>query len=175
MADPMSDPVMRRKVMPIYNALDSQNNKQAVKLCSKKDVASFPLVKALKAVACSRLEQLAEAQELCNSVIATCPVDDTLLSTLRLTLKSIGDFDGILAMYEQALAKHPGNYVLAKEVLSACIGAGDFVKLQMLCLKFARQFSEMGFALWAAASIVLQADNNEEGQEGMYAFRSICV
>lgn len=42
----MTDDVRLRKVRPIYDAIEAQNFKAAVKLCSRKDLANYPLVKA---------------------------------------------------------------------------------------------------------------------------------
>jgi hypothetical protein len=45
----MSDDNIRsRKLQPIYNALDARNYKSAVKLCMKKDLEKWDIVKTLK-------------------------------------------------------------------------------------------------------------------------------
>ena len=47
--------VQKRKVNPIYEQLDIQNWKGALKLCAKKDIAGWDIVLALKVGASSCL------------------------------------------------------------------------------------------------------------------------
>ena len=63
---------MERKIRPIYEALDSRNPKQALKLCDailKKQ--AIPLVQALKAVALARMDRLDEALAIARQVGAS--------------------------------------------------------------------------------------------------------
>lgn len=76
-----------RKLQPIYNAIDARNYKAAIKLCSKKDLEKWDIVKTLKAHALERMGKLEEALDLCREVKARNPTDDAILSTLVLTFK----------------------------------------------------------------------------------------
>lgn len=85
------DDVRARKLQPIYNAIDSRNYKMALKLCAKKDLEKWDMVKALKAHALERTGRADEALELCREVKARNPTDETLLSTICLTFKVMRD------------------------------------------------------------------------------------
>lgn len=81
------DDVRARKLQPIYNAIDSRNYKMALKLCAKKDLEKWDMVKALKAHALERTGRADEALDLCREVKARNPTDETLLTTICLTFK----------------------------------------------------------------------------------------
>lgn len=49
----MTDDIRLRKVRPIYDAIEAHNFKAAVKLCSRKDLANNPLVKARVLASCA--------------------------------------------------------------------------------------------------------------------------
>lgn len=82
-----TDDVRARKLQPIYNALDARNYKTAIKLCGKKDLEKWDVVKTLKAHALERLGRTEEALDLCREVKARRPTDDVVLSTLVMTFK----------------------------------------------------------------------------------------
>ena len=74
----MADDVRARKLQPIYNALDARNYKMAIKLCTKKDLERWDIVKTLKAHALERLGRVEEALEVCAEVAAHKPTDETV-------------------------------------------------------------------------------------------------
>lgn len=74
----MADDVRARKLQPIYNALDARNYKMAIKLCTKKDLERWDIVKTLKAHALERLGKVEEALEVCAEVAAHKPTDETV-------------------------------------------------------------------------------------------------
>ena len=83
----MGDDVRFRKLQPIYNAVDARNYKAAIKLCSKKDLEKWDIVKTLKAHALERTGKIDEALDLCRDVKARNPTDAAVLNTLVLTFK----------------------------------------------------------------------------------------
>ena len=58
--------IRQRKLQSIYNALDSHNFKQVMKLCEKKDVEKWPITKALKACALVQQNRHDAAMDLCR-------------------------------------------------------------------------------------------------------------
>lgn len=74
----MSDDVRVRKLQPIYNALDARNYKMAIKLCGKKDMERWDIVKTLKAHALERMGRVEEALDLCREVASRQPRDETV-------------------------------------------------------------------------------------------------
>ncbi|EWM20952.1 hypothetical protein Naga_100455g6 [Nannochloropsis gaditana] len=75
----MSDDVRVRKLQPIYNALDARNYKMAIKLCGKKDMERWDIVKTLKAHALERMGRVEEALDLCREVASRQPRDETTM------------------------------------------------------------------------------------------------
>lgn len=81
-----------RKVRPIYDALDARNYKQALKLATNalEKNPKDSLVKSLKAYALERQGKKAEASALCDELKAVVPVDESVLSTISIVLRSLG-------------------------------------------------------------------------------------
>ena len=113
------DEVRRRKISPLYAAIDSQNWKGVFKLCSKKDIENWDIVLTLKAHALERTGKHDEALALCRQVAARKPTDTSVLSTLALNFKLLDAVEESTACYENALAVMPTDTELAQEVRAA--------------------------------------------------------
>jgi hypothetical protein len=68
-----SDETRYRKIHPIYQAIDAQNYKGAIKLCQRKEIMKWDIAKALMAyclVMCHKVDEgLAVAREVKVSLI----------------------------------------------------------------------------------------------------------
>ena len=100
----------RRKIDPIYAAIDGMHWKVAVKLCEKKDVKEWELVKALRAHALERLGRSDEAYDLLTDVKRRHPTDSSVLSALTCTLILQERRDEADECYRNALAAEPSNF-----------------------------------------------------------------
>ena len=87
------DPVVARKLAPIYNALDAGQFRSALKLTMKKDYQSWDIVKVLRAIALERLSRPVEALALCLEVRANEPTSESVLRMLNTAFKFLGALD----------------------------------------------------------------------------------
>ena len=155
--------VRRRKVSPIYSALDSQQWKQALKLCDKKDMSDWDIVLVLKAHALVKMERTDEARAICHTVKARCSVDDSVLSTLALNYKLMDMPDDATECYENALSKQPGNMEMAQEVFFSHVRRFNFAKQQQFAIKLNKQVPSLHFMFWSATAALLQARKGGAG------------
>ena len=95
-----------KRLSPIYDALDSNSPKSALKLLHSALVkyGRRPLLLALLALTHTRVEQRTEAATLVEEVIATHPTDIHLLATLTLSLKALNQHFRIPSLYTTALS-----------------------------------------------------------------------
>jgi hypothetical protein len=146
----------RRKIDPIYAAIDGMHWKVAVKLCEKKDVKEWELVKALRAHALERLGRSDEAYDLLTDVKRRHPTDSSVLSALTCTLILQERRDEADECYRNALAAEPSNLELAREVHFSYAKTFDFQRQQQLAMKMYKQVPHSHFVFWAATAMLLQ-------------------
>ncbi|KXZ48272.1 hypothetical protein GPECTOR_29g5 [Gonium pectorale] len=166
-----------KKVRPIYDALDSRNWKNALKLCQQA-LAKYPgddLVRVLKAIGLDRSGQREEANEVVDEVLAgkPAPVDEQVLRLAGMVLRGSGRVSAITAMYEaaaDAAARMPGGGELALALLHEVFGAhvreSSFVKQQQVALRLSKAAAAapggtvLGaerYGWWVVLSLLLQA------------------
>jgi N-terminal acetyltransferase B complex non-catalytic subunit len=172
------DGTRQRKLQPIYNALDGRNYKAAIKLCSKKDIERWDIVKVLKAHALERLGKADEALDLCREVKSRNPTDDSVLSTLVLTYKVrridgaafklfttqlrkkplrstrmylsqlTGQIDEAIECYETALKLQADNDENARELFALYCRRHAYMKAQQLSTKLYKQTQQPCYMFW---------------------------
>ena len=150
-----------RRLRPIYEALDSRNPRQAIKLCDaalKK--GSFALIAALKAVALERAGRADEALQLAREVGSSLrpPVDDHLLSTLLIPFRAVGKMEETVPFYEAAHAAEPDVAELSDALLGIYLKVGAYAKAQQLAMRLYKAQSETALLCGAVTCILLQVD-----------------
>jgi hypothetical protein len=68
----MADEARQRKIHPIYQSIDAQNFKGAIKLCQRKEVMKWDISKALMAYCLVMLGKKSEALEVAREVKVLC-------------------------------------------------------------------------------------------------------
>ncbi|KAM3569245.1 hypothetical protein VYU27_008660 [Nannochloropsis oceanica] len=182
----MADDVRARKLQPIYNALDARNYKMAIKLCTKKDLERWDIVKTLKAHALERLGKVEEALEVCAEVAAHKPTDETVLNTLVLTYKLTGHTREAIACYEAALAQETQggregglmNMENGRELVYCYVRGKEWGKAQLLAIRLYKQCSSLPpsfppslrsatqYLFWAGTMMFLKEGGREGGRGG---------
>ena len=147
----------RRKVEPIYQLIDSYNWKGALKLCEKKDVKDWDIVKTLRAHVLERLGRTDEACGLILEVKQKKPTDGSILAALTSTLNLQGKRDEAAECYRNALEVDPNNLELAQEVLFGFAKSFQFQKQQQLATKMYKRTAQSHYVFYGAAAILLQA------------------
>ena len=64
----MSDDLKYRKIHPIYQAIDAQNYKGAIKLCQRKEVMKWEISKALLAYSFVMLGKINEGLDIAREI-----------------------------------------------------------------------------------------------------------
>jgi len=152
----------RRKVGAIYDALDAQNFKQAIKLCDaalKK--SSSPLIKALKALSLHKSGRSDEGLALCRDVAANLQedgADGPVLNTLMMVFKATGNAQEGTACYARAYQLDPTNEELARQLFVGYLRSEAYAEAQQLALRLYKQLGAKRYLLWAVTGLLLQVD-----------------
>ena len=127
-----NDETRYRKIHPIYQAIDAQNYKGAIKLCQRKEIMKWDIAKALMAYCLVMCHKVEEGLAVAREVKENRPTDDGVLSALALTFRHGKAESECCECYENAYAAMPDNLGLAQELFSSYVKCGDFKKMQQV-------------------------------------------
>ncbi|KAI3507935.1 hypothetical protein L1887_22932 [Cichorium endivia] len=169
----MAGGIPERRVRPVWDAIDSRQFKNALKLSttllSKYPNSSYAL--ALKALILERMGKLEEALSVCinakellykNDLIL---IDDLTLSTLQIVFQRLDHLDMATSCYEYACGKFPNNLELMMGLFNCYVREYSFVKQQQIAIKMYKIAGEERFLLWAVCSIQLQVFCGNGGEK----------
>ncbi|KAI4368924.1 hypothetical protein MLD38_017425 [Melastoma candidum] len=153
-----------RRVRPIWDAIDSRQFKNALKLVSAllTKHPNSPYALSLKALILERTGKPDEALSICLKAKEllfsndSALTDDLTLSTLQIVLHRLDHFDLATSCYEHACAKYPSNLDLLMGLFNCYVRESAFVKQQQTAIKMYKVAGEERFLLWAVCSIQLQ-------------------
>ncbi|KAI3806273.1 hypothetical protein L1987_22172 [Smallanthus sonchifolius] len=156
--------IPERRVRPVWDAVDSRQFKNALKLAtallSKYPSSSYAL--ALKALILERMGKMEEALSVCINAKDllykndSFLIDDLTLSTLQIVFQRLDHLDMATSCYEYACGKSPNNLELMMGLFNCYVREYSFVKQQQIAIKMYKIAGEERFLLWAACSIQLQ-------------------
>lgn len=164
--------IPERRVRPIWDAVDSRQFKNALKLSTAllSKYPSSPYALALKALILERMGKNEEALTVClNAKEILCTndsnvfVDDLTLSTLQIVFQRLDHLDMATSCYEHACTKHPNNLELMMGLFNCYVREYSFVKQQQIAIKMYKTAGEERFLLWAVCSIQLQVCSGNGG------------
>ncbi|CAM9524404.1 unnamed protein product, partial [Phaeothamnion confervicola] len=166
--------VRQRKLQSVYNALESHNFRQAIKLCEKKDLEKWPVTKALKACALARMGRTDEAMDLCREVKTTTPTDEPTINALTYAYRILGCVEETAALMEAACKALPNDRVLLNQLFLCHVRVRDYAKAQQAATRLYRLETATGgggggrggggrYMLWAAAAMLIQARRGAGG------------
>ncbi|KAI7742863.1 hypothetical protein M8C21_027876 [Ambrosia artemisiifolia] len=156
--------IPERRVRPVWDAIDSRQYKNALKLStallSKYPNSSYAL--ALKALILERMGKMEEALSVCINAKDLLHkndsflIDDLTLSTLQIVFQRLDHLDMATSCYEYACGKSPNNLELMMGLFNCYVREYSFVKQQQIAIKMYKIAGEERFLLWAVCSIQLQ-------------------
>jgi len=151
--------VERKRLVPIYETLDTGNFKQALKQINAhlKKHPDSQQGKCCKAVILEKMGELEEAYAICKEVQAEKPTDSAVLNQLRIVFKSLGKLHDNTLLCETALAADPKNKALAKNLFFSWVKEVDFKNQQLAAMKLFQNFKQDKYFYWSIASNFLQA------------------
>ncbi|XVF05817.1 hypothetical protein REPUB_Repub05bG0205700 [Reevesia pubescens] len=156
--------IPERRVRPIWDAIDSRQFKNALKitttLLSKHPHSPYAL--ALKALILERMGKSDEALSICLNAKEllykneSLLMDDLTLSTLQIVFQRLDHLELATSCYEHACGKLPNNLELMMGLFNCYVREYSFVKQQQTAIKMYKLVGEERFLLWAVCSIQLQ-------------------
>lgn len=156
--------IPERRVRPIWDAIDSRQFKNALKLSTAllAKYPNSPYALALKALILERMGKCDEslsvslqAKDLLYQNDSTL-MDDLTLSTLQIVFQRLDHLDLATSCYEYACGKSPNNMDHMMGLFNCYIREYSFVKQQQTAIKMYKHAGEERFLLWAVCSIQLQ-------------------
>lgn len=154
-----NDEARYRKIHPIYQAIDAQNYKSAIKLCQRKEIMKWDISKALMAYCLVMSHKIEEGLTLAREVKDNHPTDESVLSALALTFKHGKVDEECCECYENAYALVPSNLSFANELFSCYVKCGDYKKMQQLSQKLYKTTNDPKYIFWTVSSILHQIDS----------------
>ncbi|XP_020616340.1 N-alpha-acetyltransferase 25, NatB auxiliary subunit-like isoform X1 [Orbicella faveolata] len=151
--------VNERRLRPVYDALDSMNNKLAIQLADKilKKQKDLHCAKALKGLALLRSGKTADSETLMEEIRGAQPADDPTLQAMTICYREMQKPEMIPCVYEMALKQNPNNEELYSHLFMAYVRIGNYKKQQQAAMNLYKLFSKNPYYFWAVMSIVMQA------------------
>ncbi|EGC36840.1 hypothetical protein DICPUDRAFT_77520 [Dictyostelium purpureum] len=155
---------MSNKLSSIYQALDSGNNKGALKLCNalllKKKDENTNAVKVLKAITLAKLNQIEEAISCADEMAFTGINNETVLSNLNYFYKSVQKVEKMTKVYEASYKANPKSIQLAKGCFLAYVKDRDLKQQQQMIISLQKQFPSEEHSLWYLMTILSMIQDN---------------
>ncbi|KAL4189567.1 hypothetical protein AMTRI_Chr08g207790 [Amborella trichopoda] len=169
----MAGGLPERRVRPIWDAVDSRQYKNAMKLVTTLlgKFPNSPYALALKALILERMGKPDEALSVCLDAKDHLysddigQMDDLTLSTLQLVFQRLDRLDLATSCYEYVCRKYGNNLELMMGLFNCYVREYSFVKQQQTAIKMYKLVGEERFLLWAVCSIQLQVFCGDGGEK----------
>ncbi|XP_050315955.1 phagocyte signaling-impaired protein [Anthonomus grandis grandis] len=158
--------VLERRLRPIYDWLDSGNNKKALQECNKvlKKTPNLPCAEALKALTLCRMQKESESVAILDSLnieSTESPLDNATLQAMTLCYREMREMEKICKLYETAVKLDPTNEELHTHLFMSYVRVNDFKAQQQCAMTLYKQKPKNPYYCWNVMSIVLQATRGE--------------
>ncbi|KAJ8975262.1 hypothetical protein NQ317_008828 [Molorchus minor] len=159
--------VVERRLRPIYDWLDSGNNKKALQECEKvlRKTSNLLCAKALKALTLHRMGKENESRELLETLTKEQPTDDATLQAMMLCYREMQDLEKICKLYENAVKLDPTNEELHTHLFMSYVRISDFKSQQQSAMTLYKAKPKNPYYCWAIMSIILQATRGEGAKD----------
>ncbi|XP_021720964.1 N-terminal acetyltransferase B complex auxiliary subunit NAA25-like isoform X1 [Chenopodium quinoa] len=165
--------IPERKVRPVWDAIDSRQYKNALKLSSTllNKYPNLPYAMALKALILERMGKHDEALSICMEAKellhknVSLLMDDLTLSTLQIVFQRLDRLDLATSLYDYACGRIPNNLELMMGLFNCYVREYAYVKQQQTAIKMYKLVGEERFLLWAVCSIQLQVSCGQGGEK----------
>ena len=153
-----------RSLNKVYDAIDSQNYRGALKLCDQllRKNPAWEMVHAMKALVLFRLRRHEDAALLCAEIEGRGPTEEAVLNMMVHVYKAGGRAGDAIRLFESAWAKDTENVELAEGVFFCHARNGSYGKQQMAAMKMYKSFGEEKYMMWAVVSTLLQVQSGGE-------------
>ena len=160
----VDDSVIERRLRPIYDWLDSGNNKKAIQEADKvlRKQPKLQCARVLKGLATFRLGRKEECEALIATVVAETPTDDMTLQALTICYREMHQPKAICKLYENAVKLEPTSEELLSHLFMSHVRIGDYRKQQHAAMQLYKVKPKNPYYFWAIMSIVMQARKNKD-------------
>ncbi|XP_046841180.1 N-alpha-acetyltransferase 25, NatB auxiliary subunit-like [Xenia sp. Carnegie-2017] len=158
--------VNERRLRPIYDALDSLNNRKAIQHADKilKKQKDLHCAKVLKSIALLRSGKREECGQLMNKVLNLEICDDSTLQAMTICLREMDKHLDICNIYEVAVKKNPKDEELYTHLFMSYVRTSQFKKQQQVAMNLYKTFQKNPYYFWAVMSCLLQAIESDDDQ-----------
>ncbi|XP_030755223.1 phagocyte signaling-impaired protein [Sitophilus oryzae] len=159
-----TDPsVLERRLRPIYDWLDSGNNKKALQECEKvlKKTPNLHCAKALKALTLHRMGREQETNVILDNLASEVPTEEATLQAMALCYREMQQVEKISKLYETAVKLNPTNEELHTHLFMTYVRIGNFKAQQQSAMALYKQKPKNPYYCWIVMSIILQARRGE--------------
>ncbi|XP_028138711.2 phagocyte signaling-impaired protein [Diabrotica virgifera virgifera] len=159
--------VVERRLRPIYDWLDSGNNKKALQECDKvlKKTPSLQCAKALKALTLRRIGKDTECNAILDMLTKEIPSDDATLQAMALCYREMQELEKICKLYEIVVKSNPNNEELHTQLFMSYVRIGDFKAQQQTAMALYKSKPKNPYYCWAIMSVILQATRGEGSED----------
>ncbi|XP_078600401.1 N-alpha-acetyltransferase 25, NatB auxiliary subunit-like [Branchiostoma floridae x Branchiostoma japonicum] len=156
--------VSERRLRPIYDALDANNNKKAIQEADKvlRKQKDLICAKALKAIALLRSSRRQEALLLAAEVASQEPIEEATLQALTICYREMERGDLVARIYENAVKKVPQSEEFLSHLFMAYVRLGEYKKQQQTGMALYKVAPKNPYYFWSVMSIVMQALTTED-------------
>eukprot|EP01132_Coremiostelium_polycephalum_P000541 gene541-681_t len=151
------------KAVGIFQALDSNNNKGALKLCQtalkKKD---DPLIRVLKAIALNKLGEVEEAIKTADEIAFKGHTTDVILKNLNFFYRSVQQQEKMCRVYQISSQMNPKNEELAVGAFLAYAKVRDLKQQQQQVISLNKTFPKPTHSIWYLMTMLALAKQNPD-------------
>lgn len=119
-----------RRFAPVYAAIRDYDYRHALTLCERRELATSPLGKALKALVLCRGGSQDEALALATTLARERPTDLHVLRALAAVFKQTGDMGWFVQLFDSASEQRPTDVPLLRQLCFAFAHVEDYGKMQ---------------------------------------------
>ncbi|KAL3271625.1 hypothetical protein HHI36_022099 [Cryptolaemus montrouzieri] len=155
--------IAERRLRPIYEWLDSGNNKKSLQECEKvlKKTPNLLCAKALKALTLLRIGKESDSIAVLDSLTEEKPTDEATLQAMTLCCRELQQVDRICKIYETAVKLDPTNEELHTHLFMSYVRISEFKSQQKAAMALYKFKPKNPYYCWAVMSIILQASRGE--------------
>uniref|UniRef100_A0A8D8STV1 N-alpha-acetyltransferase 25, NatB auxiliary subunit n=1 Tax=Cacopsylla melanoneura TaxID=428564 RepID=A0A8D8STV1_9HEMI len=156
--------IAERRLRPIYDLLDFNNNKKAIQEADRvlKKSPELDCARALKSLALLRMGRDYEAEQLLEFVTKRAPCDDATLQAMTICFRELRAPEKICTIYEEAVKKEPTNEELLTHLFMSYVRVYNYKKQQHTAMSLYKLKLKNPYYFWAVMSIVMQASDTDD-------------
>lgn len=160
----VQESVVERRLRPIYDYLDTANNKKALQECDKvlKKSPNLQCAKALRAVCLLRLGKEAESAVILEGLTLEPNIDDPTILAMSICYRELQQYSKVCVLYERAVKTDPSNEESHTQLFMSYVRVGNFKAQQQSALALYKHKQKNPYYCWAVMSVILQATRGPE-------------